>query len=479
MKQYIKKIIGVFALITMLYSCDTTNESGYEPALLTEPAAFTITAPAAMVMDSEFVVTYTPTAAGEGYLVAVLSGSAAPTSTDVNDGTGLVAGNFSVDGTTPVNFTIDKDLFGGNTYDVYAIHKSESNFISETVQKLSVTTLNTVKPSITAMNPEFQAANLDFDNQTVTFTFDEPVKYVSGTDITITLFENGVGTNNQFVLTNPTIELGGTVIGDAATEITISGWNGLPDNFTIVSFADGTFVDQGNLAADGIALFDYYFSSRARTQEEVTALLIADWTYEILNDAFSPAVLSSTTGNWTVTAGTKPNTIILSNQVDHDINAFLSVDDADTKEFEVTVGENVGGIGNLYMAPAKSGINAVLFADGADVYWTPYYERVTTPADLNLVGQYDLNAKTMHFRLDIGDALGFFATANYFGDITYNYTYVAGSGDLGKADSEFPIPSDIILKSNGTASQINVFSLDYLLNLQPKKRVKIDHIIAQ
>jgi hypothetical protein len=122
-----KKIYNIVLLSIvsiLMYSCDTTNEAGYAPSTYIAPASFTLEEKTASTEENSFVVTYSPTAKGEAYLAVLPGGSEAPTSTNIHGGSGFQqAINTVVDGETPVEITIDSNIYGGYTYDVYAIHK--------------------------------------------------------------------------------------------------------------------------------------------------------------------------------------------------------------------------------------------------------------------------------------------------------------------------------------------------------------------
>jgi len=483
MKLTIKNITVLLAFVSLIFSCDTNNEeTGYLPASYESPKSFTLDVVPASVVDNEFDVQYTPSAAGKGHYVVLPASASAPSSTQVYNQSvsgSLAGGSFEVDGSTPVTFKAE-NLFGGYEYTAYAIHESNDNFISEGVSSVSFTTTNTLAPSIIGFGPGHQTGGHDFNDQSITIAFNEPVKYVAGSPLNFTLWVNGIGPVDQFVLTDPAITKGGTVIGDYATQLTISGFDGLPGAFTILDFADNVFTDISDLGTSGIPLFGYYFLARNRTQEEAAALLIGDWDFTITNSAFNPAVVSSTTGTWSVTQGSSPTTIILSNQLDHDINAFLGTDDSATKEFEVTVGADSNGSGRLYMGPHEANISVQLFADGAVPYWTPYYEDVVSPTDPNLVGLYDFNAKTIHFRVDFGDYLGFNNFNNYFGDIAYDYSYIDGSGALGRPA---PIvvnnnyPGKILTVIDGSDKPQDTMTMDDLMKIDPKEIRNINSVL--
>lgn len=375
--------------------------------------------------------------------------------------------------------TVSFDQVGPyRTLEVHALMTSVDGFGTKIV-KQTVTIPDTTVPVLLERSPGHQAGGLEFNNQSITFTFDEPVKLVSGAQFDFSIFENGVGIVDQFSLTDPTFTLGGDVIGDYATEVTISGWNGLPNNFTIVAYAAGMFEDQdGLLNASSASGFGYYFRARQLTKDEVATKLVGDWTYLITNNAFNPIVLSGTTGTWSVTKGSMPGTIMLSNQVDHDINNFLGSNDSGTTEFEVTVGDvdELGpGAGYLFMNARTSDVVEDLYGDGTVAYWTPFFQNLITPIQAGLAGFYDFNAKQIMFRVDFGSLAGAANTATYFGDIQYDYNYVPGSGNLGR--SAAIIPSNEILKVEGATSSVNNISIDDFLNTKSLEKGQLNTVV--
>ncbi|MEE9408752.1 MAG: hypothetical protein V3V28_11835 [Polaribacter sp.] len=309
MKLNIKKFFGLLALATLLYACDTTNESGYIPAVYESPTTFTITEDATASADNSFVVTYSPSSKGEGYYAVVPSGTAAPSSTAVHTGNGFQqAGNFSVDGSTPVAITVDNKIYGAYTYDVYAIHKSADNFISETVTKLTVTTPDTADPvflrddAATAPAHNVQpGANSPF--RALNLVFSEPVFYQGG-DVTFEGFFGGriINVNGavNFVTSGTSI-----VINDHGTFA--------PDDAILVTWGPGTFKDKSGKDVAPLTGFGYYFWTRAFTIAEQAKLMPGQYDYSTvwyggLSGFYSglftgnPGVFLPDTGTYEITA---------------------------------------------------------------------------------------------------------------------------------------------------------------------------------
>ncbi|WP_405606823.1 hypothetical protein [Polaribacter sp. Asnod1-A03] len=276
MKINIKNIIGSFMLATMLYSCDTTEDSVYEPVTYVSPSTFTIVEEASLATDNSFVVTYSPTAVGKGYYAVVPTGTAAPTSTEVHSGSGFQqAGSFDVDGSTPIDINIDSDIFGDYTYDVYAIHKSEDNFISETVTKLSVTTPDTANPSFLrdSSSPAFASGDIS-PFTPLTLQFDEPVFYQGG-NLTFSAYDNGSGLGRTVV-----VNAGTSTISTSGTTITIDTHGTFQQSdFIIVTWDEGTFTDKSGKSVAALTGFDYYFSTRAFSLAETAYLMQGTWDY--------------------------------------------------------------------------------------------------------------------------------------------------------------------------------------------------------
>ena len=272
MKINIKNFIGILAFATLLSSCDTTNESNYTPAAYVAPASLTLTENATATKDTIFEVVYTSSSLGEGYYAVVASGTTAPTPTEVYSGTGFIkSGNFSVDGTTQKTITVDSDVYGAYSYDVYGIHKSTDNFISETVTKLTVVTPDTAAPVFKGgtSSPSFTSAgNSPF--APVTFNFSEPVLYQGG-DITFTAFnsERTITVNAADALTmngpNVTVNTHGTFE---------------QDDFIIVTWAEDTFKDNSGKSVAALSGFAHYFKTRLFTAPEAAALMVGTYNYE-------------------------------------------------------------------------------------------------------------------------------------------------------------------------------------------------------
>ncbi len=412
MKQYIRKIIGVFALTALLYSCDTTNESGYEKSVYTTPTAFTLVEEAATATDNSFVVTYTPTSMGKGYYAVVQSGTAAPSSTAVHSGSGFIqAGNFDVDGTTPVNITIDSDLFGGYTYDVYAISKSDDNFISETVTKLSVTTPDSEDPLFLGedSSPAFQSGGIN-PFGAVKFAFSEPVFYKGG-DITFTANATG-----RTIIVNDA-----SALSMSGTSITVDTHGTFEqDDFIIVTWPEGTFKDNSGKNVAALDGFNHYFKTRLFTAPESAALMVGTYNYEAvmyggsIESFYTPnaAFFLPTTGEFEL----KLDPSDASGSTLLGINLFSPLND-----FGFTAPVNLkirfGEEGELAILDELQA-SGIPFTD-ITATWRHFSSDFTTTQP----GFYDVTAGTINHYL----SLTVTDTGEAFDDIDYNYTRIGGT----------------------------------------------------
>jgi hypothetical protein len=272
MKINIKNFIGILAFATLLSSCDTTNESNYTPEAYDAPASLTLTENATATTDNSFEVVYASSSLGKGYYAVVASGTTAPTSSQVHSGTGFIkSGNFNVDVTTPTTITVDSDVYGAYSYDVYGIHKSSDSFISETVTKLTVVTPDTAAPVFNGdtSSPSFQSGGIS-PFAPVTFNFSEPVFYQGG-DITFTGFSSG-----RIITVNAADAL--TINGPNVTVNTHGTFE--QDDFIIVTWAEGTFKDNSGKNVAGLSGFAHYFKTRLFTAPEAAALMVGTYNYE-------------------------------------------------------------------------------------------------------------------------------------------------------------------------------------------------------
>jgi hypothetical protein len=268
----IKNILMICVASIFIYSCDTTNESNYTPEAYDAPASLTLTENETATTDTSFEVVYASSSLGKGYYAVVASGTTAPTSTQVHSGTGFIkSGNFNVDGTTPTTITVDSDVYGAYSYDVYGIHKSSDNFISETVTKLTVLTPDTATPVFkggTSSPASESPSNSPF--APVTFNFSEPVFYQGG-NITFTAFnsERTITVNSANALTingpNVTVNTHGTFE---------------QDDFIIVTWAEDTFKDNSGKSVAALSGFAHYFKTRLFTAPEAAALMVGTYNYE-------------------------------------------------------------------------------------------------------------------------------------------------------------------------------------------------------
>jgi hypothetical protein len=413
MKINIKKFIGILAFATLLSSCDTTNESGYLPADYAFPTTFTLTEDTAT--DNSFIVSYASSSAGKGYYVSVQSGTAAPTSTQVHSGIGfLQSGSFDVDGTTTTDITLDTDIYGGYDYDVYAIHKSGDNFISETATKLTVTTPDTANPVFLRenSNPSFTAAGIN-PFAPVTFTFTEPVFYQGG-DITFTAF----GSGRTIIVNDPSaLSMSGTSIS-VDTHGTFE-----QDDFIIVTWADGTFNDNSGKSVAALGGFSHYFSTRLFNVPESAFLMQGTWEYSTV---FYGALGGFYSGNASFFL---PDTGSFELKLDPSdpegltllgVNIFAPLAQLGSPTEPEFLKIKIGANGTLAVLPAPqpSGIN------GGGVFEWTHWSFMGTPYP----GFYDVSAGEINHWLQLVSV----ASGAAIDDMDYNYTRV---GTFAKADA--------------------------------------------
>ena len=413
MKLNIKKFIGILAFATLLSSCDTTNESGYVPADYAFPTTFTLSEDTAT--DNSFVVSYTSSSVGKGYYVSVPSGTAAPTSTQVHAGSGfLQSGNFAVDGSTATAITLDTDIYGGYDYDVYAIHKSGDNFISETVTKLTVTTPDTEDPVFLGedSDPSFTAAGIS-PFAPVNFTFSEPVFYQGG-DITFTAF----GSGRTITVNDP------SALSKSGTSITVDTHGTFEqDDFIIVTWADGTFKDNSGKSVAALGGFSHYFSTRLFNVPESAFLMQGTWEYRTVFYGALGGFYSANASLFLPDTGTfelkldpsDPEGLTLLG-----INIFAPLADVGFPTEPAFMKIKIGPNGELAVldAPQTSGIN------GGGVFEWTHWSFFGTPYP----GFYDVSAGEIIHWLQLVSV----ASGAAIDDIDYEYTRV---GTFAKADA--------------------------------------------
>ena len=413
MKLNIKKFIGILAFATLLSSCDTTNESGYVPADYAFPTTFTLSEDTAT--DNSFVVSYTSSSVGKGYYVSVPSGTAAPTSTQVHAGNGfLQSGNFAVDGSTATAITLDTDIYGGYDYDVYAIHKSGDNFISETVTKLTVTTPDTEDPVFLGedSDPSFTAAGIS-PFAPVNFTFSEPVFYQGG-DITFTAF----GSGRTITVNDP------SALSKSGTSITVDTHGTFEqDDFIIVTWADGTFKDNSGKSVAALGGFSHYFSTRLFNVPESAFLMQGTWEYRTVFYGALGGFYSANASLFLPDTGTfelkldpsDPEGLTLLG-----INIFAPLADVGFPTEPAFMKIKIGPNGELAVldAPQTSGIN------GGGVFEWTHWSFFGTPYP----GFYDVSAGEIVHWLQLVSV----ASGAAIDDIDYEYTRV---GTFAKADA--------------------------------------------
>jgi len=141
MKNTIYKIGLLLFAFALVSSCESPEaETNYTPAEYEFPAGISLNT--SNITNASFQFTYAIVGGGQGYYVVVESGSPAPDSNDVFNGSaaGLVkSGSFDLDGAT-VSVDVTDDLCDNSGYDVYAVHFTSDSFLSEDVESISVTT---------------------------------------------------------------------------------------------------------------------------------------------------------------------------------------------------------------------------------------------------------------------------------------------------------------------------------------------------
>ena len=416
MKLKINKILGVIALATLLYSCDTTNETGYTPAVYTSPATFTITEDATASSDNSFGVTYNPTSEGKGYYVVVPAGTAAPTSTQVHGGAASFqqAGSFDVDGSTPVDILVDSAIFGAYTYDVYAIHKSTDNFISETVTKLTVTTPDTAAPvfvrdNTTPAHNVQPGANSSFT--AINLAFSEPVFYQGG-DIIFTGFFSG----RTITVSDPAaITMNGTTIS-IADHGTFA-----PDDAILVTWEAGTFKDNSGKSVDALSGFGYYFWTRDFTIAEKAKLTPGMYNYTTQFygglSGFYSGLFAGNPGVFLPDAGTFEIVADDTDATGHTlkgINLFSGFGGAESETLPIVINPTVAD--ELDLMP---NVPSVITANGISTYWS-HYGGSFFGLPFTLPGFYDFDAGTITHYV----SLYFSDDDSALDDIDYLYTRI-------------------------------------------------------
>ena len=187
MKNAIYKLGLLLFIFAFISSCESPEaETNYTPAQYEFPAGISLNA--SNITNGSFQFTYGIVGGGQGYYVVVESGSPAPDTNDVFNGSaaGLVkSGSFDLSGAT-VSVDVTDDLCDNSTYDVYAVHFTSDSFLSEDVESISVTTTenasiagtyDTVTNGFSAWFGEdvvdFEGVVTITDNGDGTFTFDD------------------------------------------------------------------------------------------------------------------------------------------------------------------------------------------------------------------------------------------------------------------------------------------------------------------
>ncbi|AOW21786.1 hypothetical protein [Urechidicola croceus] len=419
--KIINKILGIVLFSLLVASCDTTNESGYVPAIYELPQTFQLTTD--MATDNSFDIVYTPSAVGKGFYVVLPTGSPEPTSTDVHNGTvagSLQAGSFDITDMTPISVTADSGIFGSYSYDVYAIHKSTDDFISERVSKATVTTPDTMDPIFLgdSSNPSFQATgNSPFGP--VTFNFSEPVFYQGG-EITFTGYFSGREVTFDDM----------DQIASSGTGATVNDHATFPqDDAILVSWEEGTFKDLSGKSVAALGGFDFYFWTRLFTLPEMAYLMQGTYSYETvfygglegfynnLNATYPGSFLQPTGEFDLVLDPSDPEGLTLLG-----LNLFSGFADLGLPDEPQTLQIKLGADGELQEVPfAPSVITA-----GEATSWGPWSFFGT-----NYPGFYDFEAGTIdHWLTLYGDDSG-----GAVDDIDYYYTRI-GTWDRSASDLE-------------------------------------------
>jgi len=450
MKYNIKNIIGIVAFVSLIFSCDTNDEiTGYVPASYTQPQSFTLTVDAATATDNSFEVTYTPTASGKGYYVVSTASSGAPTSTQVHSGSAaglLQSGSFDVDGSTPVKFTVDTDLFGGYEYKIYAIHKSDDDFISEATKVESFTTPDTMDPVFSPGNsvPTNATGFYDPTSTNVFLNFSEPVFYNAG-DVTLT----GTRSGENIVISG----------GFSQVQNVFIGFNpGLlvEDEVYVVSFDADTFRDVSGKPVAEAAFGAYFWATDDYTTEYELSQLFGgltskDFDYTLTdNVGFAGFGLPiPLTGTYTVNLdGDKSEFFNALDQTYGDDSFAFKV------RYEAVSGNDLDGpdsFGFIYLEPNPQ--QSLFTSGGLDLFWNAWYDF----AEPNLTGFYDTSDGSIDVDVDFGDYNGFDGS-NYFGDLFYDYTPTVTKSTPIKRATKIEVSAETMfaVKASTTSSIENV-----------------------
>jgi len=423
MKKTIKYGFGILLTSMLIYSCSTNNtKTGYVPATYIQPQTFTMMVDTTTASDNNFDVTYTSMAKGKGYYAVLPASATAPTSTQIfNDNVNgsLQSGEFALDGSTPVTFTVNNRIYGDHTYKVYAINESTDNFISETVTSTSFTTPDTVAPAFLADTsvPANQSGYADPTNTHVAYlNFTEPVYYNAG-DVTVTAFYGGTsftvsGASNFTQVDDVNIAFD---LPNVLSE----------DDFYIISFPADTFRDASGKPVPALAMFDYYWATdHYSTTFEMNQIFgesnSKDFDY-VLTDNVGFAGLGlpiPLTGTYAVKR--VGDTVTLFNALDE---TYGDASYAYKVKFKAATGHDLDGPdpqGEIYLIdnPQKS----VFTSGGIQLFWNAWYDYLK-PA---LTGYYNTADSSIKPWFDFGDYNGYNGS-NYFGDNRYSYTPTAST----------------------------------------------------
>jgi len=455
MKNKLKYIVGILTTIVLFYSCDTTTEvTGYEPANYLQPKSFTLAIDAASATDNSFEVTYTPTAEGKGYYVVLLASSAAPTSTEVHDASAsgtLQSGDFDVDSSTPENFIVDSGLYGGYEYNVYAIHKSNDNFISEVTTVASFTTPDTSDPEFLPGNsvPGNATGFYDPTGTNIFLNFSEPVFYNAG-DVTLT----GTRSGENIIVSGGFSQVQSLFIGFSPGLL-------VEDEVYVVTFDADTFRDVSGKPVAEAGFGAYFWATDDHTTEYELNQLFGgqtsmDFDY-VLTDNVGFAGLGlpiPLTGTYTV-------------NLDGDKSEFFNALDqtygndsfAFKVRYEAMDGNALDGpetVGLIYLEPNPQ--QSLFTSGGLDLFWNAWYDFALS----DLTGFYDAADGSIDIDVDFGDYNGFNGT-NYFGDLLYDYTPTpvpsAPTATVAIVSNEVSVENMLSIKASAnTSANINLDS---------------------
>lgn len=409
MKINFKHLIYYFTLAIVLVSC-TEDEVNYTPKVYTPSAALSVTT--SNVADNSFDVNFTAQGDGVLYYAIQLSNAAAPSASDIilKSSSSIVNGEANLTSGTAWTYTMSKEVYGSYDYSIYSVMTSVDG-IASAVSKTDVTTPDTAAPAFLrdSSDPAFTTAGVS-PFAPITFTFDEPVFYQGG-DIKFTAFAGGAGGREIIVNSASALSMSGASI-TVNTHGTFA-----PDDFIIVTWADGTFKDKAGKNVPALTGFSHYFSTREFTAPEAAALMVGTYNYETV---FYGSFLG---GFYTRNAA-----LFLPDMGQFELKLDPS-DASGTTLLGINVFSPLIGFGfprtpeNLKIKFGASGELAILDMDqtsgipaNVDIKWRHYVSGITP-----VPGFYDVEAGTINHYLS---ALVDNGSDFIIDDIDYNYTRI-------------------------------------------------------